>query len=89
MIAPSDETWRAFGLAVVLALVEANQDAVVEKVLEVSAEQLFLMEGKGAAFGFPLACGRLPVAVRGLVCLCSRAEVERYYAEFVTLPGAV
>ena len=40
-------------------------------------------------FGHPLACGRLPVAVAGVACVCSMPEVRRYHAEFVALPGAL
>lgn len=89
MIQTGAESWQAFGLAVMMAMVEARQDAVVESIAEVSAEELWLAEGRCARFGFPLACGRLPVAVRGFVCLCPQHEVRRYFDEFLTLPGAL
>ena len=89
MISASSETWQAFGLAVMLALVEASPEEIVQSVVEVSAEDLWMAEGRTARFGFPLACGRLPVAVRGLVCLCPLQEVRRYHDEFLNLPGAL
>lgn len=89
MITPGAESWQAFGLAVMLALVEASPEEVVQSVVEVSAEDLWMAEGKTARFGFPLSCGRLLVAVRGLVCLCPLNEVRRYHDEFLNLPGAL
>jgi len=55
----SPGVWQAFGLAVIMAMVEARQDAVVEAIAEVSAEELWKLNqlppsraiGSNALFG--------------------------------------
>ena len=84
MIRPGLNQFQLFGLAVALAC-----EAAREELPTVTAEEVWLAEGRFARFGHPLACGRLPVAVAGLACVCSLSEVRRYHAEFVALPGAL
>ena len=89
MIHPAVQQWQAFGVAVALALQAAQQDKIVQELPEVTAEDIFLAEGRCARFGHPLSCGRLPVAVAGVACLVPLAEVRRYWGEFKPLPGAL
>lgn len=70
--------WTLFGLAVALAC----QQAASADLPSVTAEEVWLSCGSSAKFGHPLSCGRLPVAVAGVACLISQAEVERYFSEF-------
>lgn len=89
MIQPSNQAWQSFGLAVALALVEANEAAIVRDLPAATAEDLWMSEGRSARFGHPLSCGRLPVAVGSFICLVSPAEARRYHDEFFALPAAL
>lgn len=84
MIRPGLNQFQLLGLAVALAC-----EAAREELPTVSAEEIWLAEGRFARFGHPLACGRLPVAVAGVACVCSMPEARRYRDEFVALPGAL
>ena len=88
MIQPARHQFQLLGLAVALAC-EAAVQASREELPTVSAEEIWLAEGRCARFGHPLACGRLPVAVAGVACVACMAEVRRYHAEFVALPAAL
>ena len=85
MIHPHITQFQLFGLAVALAF----EASVKGELPTVTAEEIWIAEGRGARFGHPLACGRLPVAVAGQACLCALHEVKRYHGEFVALPGAL
>ena len=85
MIHPNITQFQLFGLAVALAF----EASVKGELPTVTAEEIWIAEGRGARFGHPLACGRLPVAVAGQACLCALHEARRYQGEFVALPGAL
>ena len=85
MIHPPVTQFQLFGLAVALAF----EASVKGELPTVTAEEIWLAEGRQARFGHPLACGRLPVAVAGQACLCALHEARRYHAEFVALPAAL
>lgn len=85
MIPASVTQFQRFGLIVALAF----EATVKGELPSVTAEEIWLAEGREARFGHPLACGRLPVAVAGQACLCAVHEARRYHAEFVALPGAL
>jgi hypothetical protein len=85
--------WEVFGQHVLSAMVEAavarTQELMRAGLREVSALDVFLVEGTSARAGFPLSCGRLPVAVGGDVCLIPAAQWELYVSEFAELQAAL
>jgi hypothetical protein len=85
--------WEVFGQHVLAAMVEAavarTQKLMRAGLREVSAMDVFLTEGKSARAGFPLSCGRLPVALRGEVCLISAQQWDLYVSEFAELQSAL
>lgn len=85
MIRPELRHFQLFGLAVAVACEQA-QAHLREGLSTVTAEEVWLSEGDGARLGFPLSCGRLPVAVGGVACLISSEEARRYVEEFRTAP---
>jgi hypothetical protein len=90
---PSMKQWEVFGQHVLTAMVEAavarTQELMRAGLREVSAMDVFLTEGKSARAGFPLSCGRLPVALRGEVCLISAKQWDLYVSEFAELQSAL
>jgi hypothetical protein len=93
MIHPGMAQWEVFGRHVMAALVEAAvsnaREAMTSGLREVAAMDVFLAEGCSARAGFPLSCSRLPVAVRGEVCLISAAQWDLYVSEFAEIQGAL
>lgn len=93
MIHPGMKQWEVFGQHVLAAMVEAavarTQKLMRAGLREVSAMDVFLTEGKSARAGFPLSCGRLPVALRGEVCLISAQQWDLYVSEFAELQSAL
>jgi len=85
--------WEVFGQHVASAMIEAavarTRELLRSGLREVSALDVFLVEGTSARAGFPLSCGRLPVAVGGDVCLISAAQWELYVSEFAELQAAL
>jgi hypothetical protein len=90
---PGMKQWEVFGQHVLSAMVEAavarTQELMRAGLREVSALDVFLVEGTSARAGFPLSCGRLPVAVGGDVCLIPAAQWELYVSEFAELQAAL
>jgi hypothetical protein len=90
---PGMKQWEVFGQHVLEAMVEAavarTQELMRAGLREVSAMDVFLTEGKSARAGFPLSCGRLPVALRGKVCLISAKQWDLYVSEFAELQSAL
>ena len=90
---PSMKQWEVFGQHVASAMIEAavarTRELLRSGLREVSALDVFLVEGTSARAGFPLSCGRLPVAVGGDVCLISAAQWELYVSEFAELQAAL
>jgi len=90
---PSMKQWEVFGQHVLAAMVEAavarTREMMIAGLREVSALDVFLVEGTSARAGFPLSCGRLPVAVGGDVCLISAAQWDLYVSEFAELQAAL
>ncbi len=91
MIHSGLKQWEVFGQHVLAALIEAAQarNAVTDGLRELTAMDVFLAEGCSARAGFPMSCGRLPVAVRGEVCLIHPAQWELYVSEFAEIQGAL
>ena len=93
MIHPGMKQWEVFGQHVLAAMVEAavarTREMMIAGLREVSAMDVFLTEGKSARAGFPLSCGRLPVALRGEVCLISAKQWDLYVSEFAELQSAL
>jgi len=93
VIHPGMKQWEVFGQHVLAAMVEAavarTQKLMRAGLREVSAMDVFLTEGKSARAGFPLSCGRLPVALRGEVCLISAQQWDLYVSEFAELQSAL
>jgi hypothetical protein len=93
MIKPGLKQWEVFGEHVASAMIEAavarTRRLLRAGLREVSALDVFLVEGTSARAGFPLSCGRLPVAVGGDVCLISAAQWELYVSEFAELQAAL
>jgi hypothetical protein len=77
---PGWQSWQQLAQAVVAAL--------TADLREVSAMEVFQLRGASATAGFPLSCGRLPVAVDGQVCLISQAQWDLYVSEFQEIQGA-
>jgi hypothetical protein len=77
---PGWQAWQQLGQAVVAAL--------TADLREVSAMDVFLDRGTSARAGFPLSCGRLPVALGNEVCLISQAQWDLYVSEFQEIQGA-
>ena len=90
---PSMKQWEVFGQHVASAMIEAavtrTREMLRAGLREVSALDVFLVEGTSARAGFPLSCGRLPVAVGGDVCLISAAQWDLYVSEFAELQAAL
>ena len=90
---PSMKQWEVFGQHVASAMIEAavarTRELLRAGLREVSALDVFLVEGTSARAGFPLSCGRLPVAVGGDVCLISAAQWDLYVSEFAELQAAL
>jgi hypothetical protein len=74
---PGWQAWQQLGRAVVAA-----------DLREVSAMDVFLDRGTSARAGFPLSCGRMPVALGDEVCLISPAQWDLYVSEFQEIQGA-
>jgi hypothetical protein len=93
MIHSGLKQWEVFGQHVASAMIEAavarTRELLRAGLREVSALDVFLVEGTSARAGFPLSCGRLPVAVGGDVCLISAAQWELYVSEFAELQAAL
>jgi hypothetical protein len=93
MIHSGLKQWEVFGQHVLTAMVEAavarTREMMIAGLREVSAMDVFLTEGKSARAGFPLSCGRLPVALRGEVCLISAKQWDLYVSEFAELQSAL
>lgn len=85
--------WEVFGQHVLSAMIEAavarTREMMKAGLREVSAMDVFLAEGKSARAGFPLSCGRLPVALGGEVCLISAKQWDLYVSEFAELQSAL
>jgi hypothetical protein len=85
--------WEVFGQHVASAMIEAavarTRELLRAGLREVSALDVFLVEGTSARAGFPLSCGRLPVAVGGDVCLISASQWDLYVSEFAELQAAM
>jgi hypothetical protein len=85
--------WEVFGQHVASAMIEAavtrTREMLRAGLREVSALDVFLVEGTSARAGFPLSCGRLPVAVGGDVCLISAQQWDLYVSEFAELQAAL
>jgi hypothetical protein len=90
---PSMKQWEVFGQHVASAMIEAavtrTREMLRAGLREVSALDVFLVEGTSARAGFPLSCGRLPVAVGGDVCLISAPQWDLYVSEFAELQAAL
>jgi hypothetical protein len=93
MIHSGLKQWEVFGQHVASAMIEAavarTRELLRAGLREVSALDVFLVEGTTARAGFPLSCGRLPVAVGGDVCLIPAAQWELYVSEFAELQAAL
>jgi hypothetical protein len=93
MIHSGLKQWEIFGQYVASAMIEAavarSRELLRAGLREVSALDVFLVEGTSARAGFPLSCGRLPVAVGGDVCLISAAQWDLYVSEFAELQAAL
>jgi hypothetical protein len=93
MIKPGLKQWEVFGEHVAAAMIEAavarTRELLRAGLREVSALDVFLVEGTSARAGFPLSCGRLPVAVGGDVCLISASQWDLYVSEFAELQAAL
>jgi hypothetical protein len=93
MIHSGLKQWEVFGEHVASAMIEAavarTREMLRAGLREVSALDVFLVEGTSARAGFPLSCGRLPVAVGGDVCLISAAQWDLYVSEFAELQAAL
>jgi hypothetical protein len=93
MIHSGLKQWEVFGEHVASAMIEAavarTRELLRAGLREVSAIDVFLTEGKSARAGFPLSCGRLPVALRGEVCLISAQQWGLYVSEFAELQAAL
>jgi hypothetical protein len=93
MIHSGLKQWEVFGQHVASAMIEAavarTRELLRAGLREVSALDVFLVEGTSARAGFPLSCGRLPVAVGGDVCLISAAQWDLYVSEFAELQAAL
>jgi hypothetical protein len=77
---PGWQSWQQLAQAVVAAL--------TADLREVSAMEVFQLRGTSATAGFPLSCGRLPVAVDGQVFLISQVQWDLYVSEFREIQGA-
>ena len=90
---PSMKQWEVFGQHVASAMIEAavarSRELLRAGLREVSALDVFLVQGTSARAGFPLSCGRLPVAVGGDVCLISASQWDLYVSEFAELQAAL
>jgi hypothetical protein len=90
---PGMKQWEVFGQHVASAMIEAavarTRELLRAGLREVSALDVFLVEGTSARAGFPLSCGRLPVAVGGDVCLISASQWDLYVSEFAELQAAM
>jgi hypothetical protein len=93
MIHSGLKQWEVFGehvaSAMIAAAVARTRELLRAGLREVSALDVFLVEGTTARAGFPLSCGRLPVAVGGDVCLIPSAQWELYVSEFAELQAAL
>ncbi len=91
MIHSGLKQWEVFGQHVLAALIEAAQvrEVLTAGLREVTAMDVFLARGCSATAGFPLSCGRLPVAVDGAVCLITREQWDLYVSEFAEIQGAL
>jgi hypothetical protein len=93
MIHSGLKQWEMFGQHVASAMIEAavarTRELLRAGLREVSALDVFLVEGTSARAGFPLSCGRLPVAVGGDVCLIPAAQWDLYVSEFAELQAAL
>ena len=93
MIHSGLKQWEVFGQHVASAMIEAavarTRELLRAGLREVSAMDVFLTEGKSARAGFSLSCGRLPVALRGEVCLISAQQWDLYVSEFAELQSAL
>jgi hypothetical protein len=93
MIHSGLKQWEVFGEHVASAMIEAavarTRELLRAGLREVSALDVFLVEGTSARAGFPLSCGRLPVAVGGDVCLISASQWDLYVSEFAELQAAL
>ena len=71
---PSMKQWEVFGQHVASAMIEAavarTRELLRSGLREVSALDVFLVEGTLARAGFPLSCGRLPVTTSTPGPLC-------------------
>ena len=85
--------WEVFGESVASAVIDAavarSRELLRAGLREVSALDVFLVEGTSARAGFALSCGRLPVAVGGDVCLISAPQWDLYVSEFAELQAAL
>jgi hypothetical protein len=93
MIHSGLKQWEVFGEHVASAMIEAavarTREMMIAGLREVSAMDVFLVEGTSTRAGFPLSCGRLPVAVGGDVCLISASQWDLYVSEFAELQAAL
>jgi hypothetical protein len=93
MIHSGLKQWEVFGQHVLAAMVEAavarTREMMIAGLREVSALDVFVVEGTSARAGFPLSCGRLPVALGGDVCLISASQWDLYVSEFAELQSAL
>ncbi len=89
MTQPGLSSFRLLAEALAVACEEAALHAVqAEGLREVSALDVFLTRGTRAHAGFPLRCGRLPVAFHGEVCLIHPEQWALYEAEYREIQGA-
>ena len=90
---PGMKQWEVFGESVASAVIDAavarSRELLRAGLREVSALDVFLVEGTSARAGFALSCGRLPVAVGGDVCLISAPQWDLYVSEFAELQAAL